>query len=279
MIKIVTDTTAYLPEATVREHDIQVVPLYVHFGVEAFKETVELSNEEFYARLKAAPALPTTSQPAAGEFVEVFRPLVEAGHEVLALTISSKLSGTYASATAARAMLPDAPISVVDTLNTSIALELMVYAAAEAIQGGATLEQVTAQMEAMKGQIYTLFVVDTLEYLAKGGRIGAAKALMGTMLSIKPILTLKDGAIEALEQVRSKKKAVARMMDLIQSHVGSRGPEARIAVTHALAPKEAEEVRHELVARLGCREPSVTDLGPVLGTHTGPGVVAAAVYV
>ena len=279
MIKIVTDTTAYLPEATVREHDIRVVPLYVHFGVEAFKETVELSNEEFYARLKAAPALPTTSQPSAGEFLEVFRPLVEGGHEVLVLTLSSKLSGTYASATAAQAMLPDAPISVVDTLNTSIALELMVYAAAEAIQGGATLRQVTAQMEAMKGQTYTLFVVDTLEYLAKGGRIGAAKALMGTMLSIKPILTLKDGAIEALEQVRSKKKAVARMMDLIQSHVGSRGPEARIAVTHALAPEEAEEVRRELVARLGCQQPYLAELGPVIGAHTGPGVVAAAVYV
>jgi DegV family protein with EDD domain len=279
MIKIVTDTTAYLPEATVREHDIRVVPLYVHFGVEAFKEGVELSNEEFYPRLKAASALPTTSQPAAGEFLEVFRPLVEAGHEVLVLPISSKLSGTYASATAARAMLPDAPISVVDTLNTAIALELMVYAAAEAIQGGVTLQHVTEQMEAMKGQIYTLFVVDTLEYLAKGGRIGGAKALMGTMLSIKPILILKDGAIGALEQVRTKRKAVTRMLDLIQSHVGAHGHEARIAVTSALARDEAEAARRELVARLGCPEPYLADLGPVIGSHTGPGTVGAAVYV
>jgi DegV family protein with EDD domain len=279
MIKIVTDSTAYLPEATVREHDIRVVPLYVHFGTEAFREGVDLSNEEFYAKLKAAPTLPTTSQPSAGEFLEVLRPLVEAGHEVLILAISSKLSGTYASAAAARAMLPDAPISVVDSFNTSIALELMVYAAVEAIRGGATLQQVTEQMDAMKGQIYTLFVVDTLEALAKGGRIGGAKALMGTMLSIKPILNLKDGAIGALEQVRSKRKAVTRMLDLIQEHVGSRGHDARIAMTSALARDEAEAARRELVERLGCPEPYLADLGPVIGTHTGPGVVGAAVYV
>ena len=129
MIKIVTDSTAYLSEAFVREHDIRVVPLYVHFGSEAFKEGVELSNEEFYARLKAAPELPTTSQPSAGEFHEVFKALADAGHEILTLTISSKLSGTWNSAMAAKEMLPDAAISVVDTLSTSVGLVLMVRAA------------------------------------------------------------------------------------------------------------------------------------------------------
>ena len=279
MIKIVTDSTAYLPETALREHDIRFVPLYVHFGVEAYRETVDLSNEEFYARLKAAAAMPTTSQPSAGEFLEVFRPLVDQGHEILALLISSKLSGTYASAMAARAMLPEASISVVDTLCTSIALQLMVYAAAEAIRGGATLVQVTEQMETMKTRIYTLFVVDTLEYLAKGGRIGNAKAFLGTMLSIKPILILKDGAIEPLEQVRSKRKAVARMLDLIQERVGSAGRQARLAVTHALVPEEADAVRQELVARLGCPAPCFSELGGVIGSHTGPGVVAVAAYV
>jgi DegV family protein with EDD domain len=279
MCKIVTDTTAYLPEAYVREHDIRVVPLNVHFGVEAFKETVEITNDEFYARLKTAPALPTTSQPSPGDFLDVFRPLVDAGHEVLVLPLSSRLSGTYSSATAARDMLPDAAIHVVDTLNTGLALELLIRAAVEAIRAGATLAEVTGLMEAMKGEVFTLFVVDTLEYLAKGGRIGSAKAFLGTMLSVKPILTLKDGSIQAYEQVRTKRKAVARMVDLIVAHAGSKGPQARVTMTHSLALEEAEAARRELVARLGCAEPSLSELGPVIGAHTGPGVVSAAIYV
>ena len=279
MCKIVTDTTAYLPESYVREHDIRVVPLNVHFGVEAFKETVEITNEEFYARLKTAPALPTTSQPSPGDFLDVFRPLVDAGHEVLVLPLSSRLSGTYSSATAARDMLPDAAIHVVDTLNTGLALELLIRAAVEAIRAGATLAEVTGLVEAMKGEVFTLFVVDTLEYLAKGGRIGSAKAFLGTMLSVKPILTLKDGSIQAYEQVRTKRKAVARMVDLIVAHAGSKGPQARVTMTHSLALEEAEAARRELVARLGCAEPSLSELGPVIGAHTGPGVVSAAIYV
>lgn len=279
MCKIVTDTTAYLPESYVREHDIRVVPLNVHFGVEAFKETVEITNDEFYARLKTAPALPTTSQPSPGDFLDVFRPLVDAGHEVLVLPLSSRLSGTYSSATAARDMLPDAAIQVVDTLNTGLALELLIRAAVEAIRAGATLADVTGLVEAMKGEVFTLFVVDTLEYLAKGGRIGSAKAFLGTMLSVKPILTLKDGSIQAYEQVRTKRKAVARMVDLIVAHAGSKGPQARVTMTHSLALEEAEAARRELVARLGCAEPSLSELGPVIGAHTGPGVVSAAIYV
>lgn len=279
MCKIVTDTTAYLPESYVREHDIRVVPLNVHFGVEAFKETVEITNDEFYARLKTAPALPTTSQPSPGDFLDVFRPLVDAGHEVLVLPLSSRLSGTYSSATAARDMLPDAAIHVVDTLNTGLALELLIRAAVEAIRAGATLAEVTGLVEAMKGEVFTLFVVDTLEYLAKGGRIGSAKAFLGTMLSVKPILTLKDGSIQAYEQVRTKRKAVARMVDLIVAHAGSKGPQARVTMTHSLALEEAEAARRELVARLGCAEPSLSELGPVIGAHTGPGVVSAAIYV
>jgi DegV family protein with EDD domain len=279
MIHLVTDSTAYLPEATVREYGLHIVPLYVHFGEEAFREGVELSNQEFYNRLKKAPELPTTSQPSAGEFHEVFRELHEAGHEIVAVTISSKLSGTWNSAMAAQQMLPEAQISIVDSQSTSIGLYLMVMAAARSIRGGATRQQVVDEIERVRESLYVLFVVDTLEYLAKGGRIGNAKAFLGTMLKIKPILILQDGAIEPLEQVRSKGKAVARMQDLIVDRVGTKGSQARVAITHALAPDEAQEVRRQLVARLGCPEPFITELGPVIGTHTGPGVVAAAIHV
>jgi DegV family protein with EDD domain len=278
MIKIVTDSTAYLPDQVIRDHDIRVVPLCVHFGREAFKEGVELSTAEFYARLKDAAELPTTSQPSAGQFLEVFQELTAAGHEIVALTISHKLSGTYSSAVAAQEMLPDARISVIDSLSTSIGLQLMVEAAAQAAARGASRQEIVDQIEDIKQKMYVLFVVDTLEYLAKGGRIGNAKAFLGTMLKIKPILILHEGAIEPLEQVRSKRKAVAEMLNLIAGRVDGGGQQAQVAVTHALVPEEAQEVSQEIASRLGCSQPRMATVGPVIGTHTGPGVIGIAIY-
>lgn len=278
MIKIVTDSTAYLPDEYARQHDIRVVPLYVHFGAEAFKEGIELSDEEFYRRLKEAPELPTTSQPSAGEFYEVFEELVKAGNEIVTLTISSKLSGTWNSAMAAKEMLPNDPISVVDSLSTSVGLHLMVDAAIEAASAGATRQEIVERIEAIRQKLQILFVVDTLEYLAKGGRIGNAKAFMGTLLKVKPILFIQDGAIEPLEQVRSKRKAQARMLELVEEHLGGNGSRAKVGVTNALVPKTAESLGQELQERLGCCQPLMGELGPVLGTHTGPGVVGIASY-
>ncbi|MFN2167594.1 MAG: DegV family protein [Anaerolineae bacterium] len=278
-IKIVTDSTAYLPEAMVREHDIRVVPLCVHFGAEDFKEGVELSIAEFYTRLREAPELPSTSQPSPGDFRQVFEELAEQDHEILVLTISSRLSGTWNSAMAATEMLPEARIMVVDSLSTSVGLHLMLMAALESTQNGASLEHVAEQMEKIRDRMHVLFVVDTLEYLAKGGRIGNAKAFLGTLLKVKPILILKDGAIEPLEQVRSKRKAEMRLLDLIEERLADGAPQARVAVTHALVPDEARVVAQELADRLGCAEPLVSEVGPVIGTHTGPGVVGVAAYV
>lgn len=279
MIKLVTDSTAYLPEELIRQHDIRVVPLYVHFGETAFREGIDLSNGEFFARLKEAPVLPTTSQPSAGEFYQVFKELVDEGHEVITVTISSKLSGTWNSAMAAKEMLPDADISVVDSLSTSIGLQLMIQAAIEAISAGATRQQIVDQVEQVKQSMKVLFVVDTLEYLAKGGRIGNAKAFLGTLLKVKPILVLQDGAIEPCEQVRSKRKAQARMLELVEEHLGSQGSQAKVAITNALVPEEAHSLALELSERLCCTEPTVADIGAVVGTHTGPGVIGVASYV
>lgn len=278
MIKIVTDSTAYLQEDYVQEHDIRIVPLCVHFGDRDFKEGVDLSYEEFYDRLKNAPELPTTSQPSAGEFHQVFQELAQAGHEIIAVTISSRLSGTWNSAMAAKEMLPEAEISVVDSLSTSVGLQLMVQDAVEAIEAGASRQQVLDRIEEIKKKILVLFVVDTLEYLAKGGRIGNAKAFLGTLLKVKPILVLQDGAIEPLEQVRSKSKAKARMLDIIAEHVNGKAPDAKAGVAQALVPDEAAAVAQELETRLGCPTPSVNPVGPVIGTHTGPGVIGIAAY-
>ncbi len=276
MIKIVTDSTAYLPAEYVQAHDIHVVPLYVHFGAEAFREGVELSNAEFYARLKAAPELPTTSQPSAGEFHQLFQSLVEAGHEVICLTISSELSGTYNSATAAVGMLGDSPVSVVDSRSTSVGLQLLVETAVEWVQAGRSRLEIVDELNAMKETIHVLFVVDTLEYLQKGGRIGPAKALMGTMLKIKPILFLNDGRIEPLEQVRSKRKALQRMLELIQERVGDGSTRVAARVVNALVPEEAALVVEQLAEQVACERLAVSELGPVIGTHTGPGMIGIA---
>lgn len=278
MIKIVTDSTAYLSESTVHQHDIRVVPLYVHFGEEAFREGVQLSNEEFYTRLKKAPTLPTTSQPSAGEFHKVFKELADAGHEIVTLTISEKLSGTWNSAMAAKDMLPQANISVVDTMSTAVGLRLIVEAAIEAASAGATRQEIVAEIEELRKKVYFVFVVDTLEYLAKGGRIGNARAFLGTLLKVKPILFLQDGAIEPLEQVRSKRKAITRLLELFEERLDISGPQAKVAVTHALVPQEAQTLREELTQRLGCAQLEISSLGPVIGTHTGPGAIGAAVY-
>lgn len=279
MIKIVTDSTAYLPESLIQEHHIRIVPLYVHFGNEAFKEGQEMTNAEFYARLKTAPQLPTTSQPSAGDFLEVFKDLSSAGHEILTLTISSQLSGTWDSAMAAKNMLPEAQIEVVDSLSTSMGLLLIVKAAADAVAEGASLHEIASLCEEIKEKLHVLFVVDTLEYLAKGGRIGGAKAFLGTILKVKPILFLQQGRIEPLEQVRSKSKAQARLLDLIAERLGDKGAEAQTAVTHAMAPEDGARLKQEVVERLGCSEPLVAEIGPVIGTHTGPGTVGIAAYV
>ena len=279
MLKIVTDSTAYLPEAYAREHDIRVVPLYVHFGTEAFREGVDLSHDEFYARLKKAPELPTTSQPSAGEFHEVFEELAGEGHDIVTLPISSKLSGAWDSAMAAKQMLPQANIQVIDTLETAAALHLLVEAAVKAAAAGATLQEVTDLIEDLKKKVHFWFVVDTLEYLAKGGRIGNARAFMGTILKVKPILILQDGAIEPCEQVRSKAKAQARMVELLIEAMGSKGSDARIIVASALVPDEVQSLSQLITQKLDCAEPLRSHIGPVIGTHVGPGTIGAAAYV
>ena len=278
MIKIVTDSTAYLPQFIVRQNDLRVVPLCVHFGDKTYKEGVELSNDEFYARLKEAPVLPTTSQPSAGEFHQVFSELVADGHEIVTLTISSRLSGTWNSAMAAKEMMPDAKISIVDSLSTAAGLLLMVEAAVNARNAGASREEIVQQVEDIKKKVQVFFVVDTLEYLAKGGRIGNAKAFLGTLLKVKPILFLKNGAIEPLEQVRSKRKAQARMVELVEEYMGGKGTGAHVALVNALVPEETAVLAEELRERLGCPPPHITELGPVIGTHTGPGVIGVGVY-
>lgn len=277
MIKIVTDSTSYLPPAEIEEFDIRIVPLNVHFGEDrVFQESVNLTNEEFYAMLAEAPELPTTSQPSPGQFRDVFAELAEAGHDVLCIVVSSKLSGTYQSALDARRMLPDVNIVIIDSYFVAAALGLMVVTAAEMAADGHLMDEIVARVEQMRRDMKLYFVVDTLEYLQKGGRIGAAAALVGTLLKVKPILTLDEGIVKPLDKVRSKRKAIQRLLAELESHV-SPGQPVQAIVMHAQVPEEVRELESEMRRRFNCQRTIFGEAGSVVGVHAGPGVLGAAI--
>jgi len=277
VIKIVSDSTCSLPPDLVRQFDIRVVPLNVHFGEgRVFQEGVNLTNDEFYAMLAEATEVPTTSQPSPGQFREVFAELAGAGHDVLCIVISSKLSGTYQAALDASHMLPDARILVIDSYFVAAALGLMVVTAAEMAGEGCSLDEIVARVEQMRRDMKLYFVVDTLEYMEKGGRIGAAAAFLGTLLKVKPILTLDEGVVKPLDMVRSKRKAIQRLLAELETHV-SPGQPVQAVVMHAQAPGEVGELEAEVRRCFNCQRTIFSEVGPVIGVHTGPGVLGAAV--
>ena len=273
--KIVTDSTVYLPQEILTRYDIQVVPLKVLFGKHVYKDGIDLTNEEFYQMLAEAPQLPTTSQPSAGEFEDVYAELTAQGHEIVSVHISGKLSGTVESAHAAAKQLPDAQIHIVDSLSTAFGLAVMVIESAQAASEGYDSTHIVRRLEQMARDLTMLFVVDTLEYLEKGGRIGTARALLGTLLKIKPVLKLEDGLIVPVSSVRTKRKAIMFMLDQISEATGDR--RVHVATAHAQVPEEMEELLDMVRERLNYSDIFISEIGPVIGTHTGPGVLGVAV--
>jgi DegV family protein with EDD domain len=266
-----------VPGDIVASHQIEVVPLQVLFGSDAYRDGVDISTYDFYRRLKEAKELPHTSQPSAGEFAEAYKRLTADGSSVVSIHISSKLSGTVASAQAARDMVLGGRVSVVDTMTASMAMGLVVIRAAEAARAGHSHEDVVALAEDLSTKVEIQFIVDTLEYLQKGGRIGGAAALLASMLSVKPVLTVREGRVEALERVRTKSKAVERLVERIGD--AAAGGRLHLAVLHGNAPAEANALAESLQARFNPVEIYTGEVGPTIATHTGPGVVGAAFYV
>jgi DegV family protein with EDD domain len=276
-IAVVTDSTAYLPPDVRERLGIPVIPLNVLWGEEVLKDGVDIDPPTFYRRLQTAKVMPTTSQPSAGEFVEFFRRVAkEKGTDtIVGAYISSQLSGTVASAEAAKKLLPELRIEIIDSRSTSMGLGFQVMAAAEAARAGASVEEVVAAAERVRERLYILFMVDTLEFLHRGGRIGGGKRFLGTALQIKPILGL-DGAIEGIEQVRTKKKALVRMLELMRERAGN-SPVFRAAVVHANVPEDAQALAEEVKAQLKPEEVYVAEVSPVIGTHTGPGTLGICI--
>jgi len=280
-IALVTDSTAYLPPERVQEYKAHVVPLYIHFDGETFRDGVDMDPEAFYERLRTTSKLPSTSQPPAGTLSDLYRRLSEEAEAIISIHISSQLSGTVGSARMARGALvrvkenpPE--IYVIDSHTTASGLALLVSAAAQAIVDGMPAVQIAQRVEALASRLSTVFVVDTLEYLRKGGRIGGAAALVGSALRVKPILYLNEGRIDVLEKVRTARKAKQRLLEIVAERAGGRPIHA--CIVHAQVPQEAERVRRHLATHFDCRELFVVEFSPVIAVHVGPGTVGVAFY-
>ena len=277
-VAIITDSSAYLPDEMIEALNVSVVPLTLHWDDQTYRDGVDIRAEEFYARLAESDTIPTTSQVTVSEFSRLFKSLLDQDYAVLALLISSGISGTVESALQAKMDFPDAPIDVVDTRLVSMALGFMVIAVARAAQEGASLEECKALAEAIYPKIGVYFTVDTLKYLNKGGRINTAKRVMGAALNIKPIMEIRDGKIELVESVRSRKKALARMLDMVERDIAGRKG-VRIAAFHAAAEGDCQQLMAEAEARFNPVEMLTTFVSPVIGAHTGPGTVSIAYQV
>lgn len=274
-VKIITDSSAYPEPEVIAKHDIRVVPLRVAFGSEVFAEGVDITNEEFYQKLAKGGKLPTTSQPSVADFIRVYRELAEQGHPILSLHISSKLSGTCASAMAAKNTLPQAQIEIVDSLT--IAMGMLISPAAEAAERGEPLSQIVAFIEKLNKRIKVVAAFDTLEYLWKGGRIGAARALVGTLLRIKPVLTHVSGDVKILNKARTMAQAIEYISGFVEKEVkGSISLHGYVAHSHV--PDAVQVLEKELRENFNWVELRLFELGPVLGTHMGPGLVGVSFY-
>jgi DegV family protein with EDD domain len=268
----VTDSTAYLPEALRSKFDIHVAPQVLIWGEETLLDGVDIQPSQFYERLKTAAVMPTTSQATIAAFQKIFEPLVKEGRPILAVLISTKLSGTVQSAEQAKAMFPHARIEIVDSESAAMAMGFQVLAAARAAEQGKSFDEVAALAQAAKRHTGVVLVVDTLEFLHRGGRIGGANRFLGTALSIKPLLELRDGRIEPIERVRTKSKATARLLDLLEERIAGRG-NLRLAVLHAAAEQEARDLLKAATERLKPIETVFSEVSPVVGAHIGPGTL------
>jgi DegV family protein with EDD domain len=270
---IVLDSTADFPDAPELYPNFRVVPLYVLFGEESFKDYVEITPDRFYERLRTEAALPTTSQPTPGDFLATFEELAPNYERIIALTISSTLSGTYGSAQAAAEMLGADQVRVIDSRTVSASLALLASGVQHRLQRGTTDEEIDAFVEYYQREHHLLFTVNTLEYLAKGGRIGRAAAFAGNLLNVKPILAIRDGEVIPLKRVRGNHKAFAEFREQFVSTTTD-SPNLKVGIAQAAAPERLQALR-ELVEheRPHAQIEIATTLGAVVGTHAGPGTV------
>ncbi len=275
-VALVADSTTYLPEEYVKKYDVRVAPCMVIWGEEELRDGIDIQPDAFYERLSNTDVMPTTTQPTPADFESIYRELLDAGKDILVVTISHKLSGTYSSAEQAKTVFPNAKITIIDSLTASLATGWAIIMAARAAENGASLEECAAVAQKSLDQSNLFFLVDTLEFLHRGGRIGGASRFLGTALNFKPILEVVDGRIEPLERVRTKKKAMDRLMDIVAERANGHKP-VRIGVLHANNLEGAKDLIANLETRLSPVEAISSGVSPAIGTHVGPGTLGIAI--
>jgi DegV family protein with EDD domain len=270
---IVLDSTADLPDAADRFANWRVVPLYVRFGDESLRDGVDIDAVEFYERLRQASVFPTTSQPTPGDFLAAYRALGDY-ERILSLHVSARVSGTFASAEAAAAELGDGRVRAIDSETASASTAMLALAIQRRLERGTSDDEVDGLIDRYRLERGLLFTVDTLEFLARGGRIGKAAAFAGTLLQVKPILSIRDGEVVPVKRVRGEQRAFAELADALETETRDE-PEFRLAVAHAAAPGRAAELEALVRERRPQAELElVVTLGAVIGAHAGPGTLA-----
>jgi DegV family protein with EDD domain len=273
-VKIVTDSSADLPDELVKELGITVVPLYVRFGDEVYRDRVDINEDEFYQRLTEGSVHPNTTQPSPQDFVNVYQKLAQGADGIVSIHISAKLSGTCSSALQAKGMVAnECSVEVVDSETLSMALGLIVIAAARAAKAGKSLDEVEAVARQTIPKIRLLALLDTLKYLLLGGRIGKAKALLGSILNVKPILTLKDGEVVPAGQVRTRAKGMDKLFEFVENSKDTQ----ELTVVHSTTPDEAQALAERLGSVFDKEKIMMSRLGPVLGVHIGPAALIVAI--
>lgn len=274
-VAIVTDSTAAMPDSLVESFGIQVAPQVVIWNETSFEDGIDITAEQFYARLATDEQMPTTSQATVASFNKAFEPMVAAGRPVLAVVVGDQLSGSYQSAMQAKEMFPGAEIEVFNSETVAMALGFQVAAAARVAASGGSIEAALEAARMAHDRTGLLIAVDTLEFLHRGGRIGGAAHLLGTALNLKPLLEIRDGRVEPLERVRTKTKALARLLEILESRVGDKRP-LRITIHHTGAEDSAHALEETVRDRFTPDEMFNTIIPPAVGVHAGPGAIGLA---
>lgn len=272
-VVIVTDSTTAIPASVAEQQNLIVVPLVVNWNGKTYKDGVEITPKEFYSRLSDSKSIPTTSQPSAEAFRDVYLNYLNQDYDILTMVISSKMSGTYNSAIQGAEGLPKDRIFVLNSLQASMPLAIMALMTSDAALRGASLLECKNLAIDISERIQTLFIVNTLEYLHKGGRIGAAARFLGTALNLKPILKLQNGVIHPLEKVRTQKKAIKRVFEIAESDLGKQGRIEYLGVLSANSEQLSEEISENARSKFTVKNEFLSEISPVIGTHVGPGTI------
>jgi DegV family protein with EDD domain len=277
MIKIVTDSTSNLSPELLQRYDIRVAPVSIQFRTETYEEDIDIDRDLFYKKVDELGMIPTSSQPSPGRFADYYRELTDQGHSIVSITVTSKHSGTYQSAILAKGMVPEADVEVFDSATITLGTGYMVLEAARAAEAGQSRESILKRLAEIRDNMCLYFTPATLKYLRMSGRVGRLKTAFASLLDIKPVIKIEDGLLEACENVRTRAKAVNRVLELTEEKMGTTDP-INIGVIHAKAPEGGQALLEKAQARFNCQETLIADLVASLTVHAGPGVVGLFAY-